>query len=44
MKYTFTLLTASVLAPLVALHAAETTKPCGKSKTNIVVILADKKS
>ena len=27
MKYTFTLLTASVLAPLVALHAAETTKP-----------------
>ena len=38
---TLALLTAMLLAPLAALHAADTPKPSGKSKPNIVVILAD---
>ena len=38
MKYSLVLLTALLLAPLAALHAADTAKP---SKPNIVFILAD---
>ena len=38
---TLTLLIAMLLAPLAALHAADTPKPNGKAKPNIVVILAD---
>ena len=41
MKPVFTRLTALLLAPLAALHAADTPKPYGKSKPNIVIILAD---
>ena len=38
MKYTFTLLTALLLAPLAALHAAKASKP---SKPNILLLVAD---
>ena len=41
MKNTLTLLTALLLAPLASVHAADAPEPNGKSKPNIVVILAD---
>jgi arylsulfatase len=41
MKTTLTLITALLLAPLAVLHAADASKPDGKSKPNIVIILAD---
>ena len=34
-------LTALLLTPLAALHAANAPQPCGKSKPNIIFILAD---
>ena len=39
MKHTLTLLTALLLAPLAALHAADAPKPA--SKPNILILLVD---
>ena len=44
MKRTLPILVALLLAPLATLQAADEPKPSCKSKPNIVVILADKKS
>jgi hypothetical protein len=41
MKHTRPLLTALLLAPLAALHAADAPKPNDKSKPNLVVIMTD---